>query len=58
LIEGSEGEGQWDIEEDEEFATLTRLLAEGIPLDTGFVFQRVKRQVKRSVFFSITQSGP
>jgi hypothetical protein len=41
-MEGSEGEAQWDIEEDEEFATLTRLLAEGIPLDTGFCFPESK----------------
>jgi hypothetical protein len=39
-VEGSEDEARWDIEEDEELATLTRLLAEGIPHDQQDFFSR------------------
>jgi hypothetical protein len=39
-MEGSEDEAQWDIDEDEELATLTRLLAEGIPHDQHERFSR------------------
>jgi hypothetical protein len=41
-IGGSEDEAQWDIEEDEELTTLTRLLAEGIPHDQQDFFPESK----------------
>jgi hypothetical protein len=39
-VEGSEDEAQWDIEENEDLATMTRLLAEGIPHDQQRFFSR------------------